>query len=125
MEKKTANCFEVNASVRLPASKCKNFALCHKAVKSNGLFCVKFQLSFCFYNFFKYFLVCKFYILWICLKQNVFLFLFYGKSLFIANSLCSNALISQALSNIKLQHCWSIIPETLWFDVLNFVCLPV
>lgn len=51
-------------------------------------------------------------------------FLLYSKSLFIANSLCSNALISKALLNIKLQHCWSIIPETLWFDVLNFVCLP-
>lgn len=54
-----------------------------------------------------------------------FLFLFYSKSLFIANSFRSNALISQALSNITLQHCWSIIPETLWFDVLNFIVLPV
>lgn len=50
--KTTANCFEVNASERLPASKCKNFALSHEFVKTNGLFCVEFQSSLCFYNFF-------------------------------------------------------------------------
>lgn len=50
-EMKKKNCFEVNASGRLPASKCKKCALSHEAVKTNGLFFVKFQLSLCFYNF--------------------------------------------------------------------------
>lgn len=90
-------------------------------VKKNNLYCVKFQLCLCFHNDLSL-VILHFMDLF---EAERFLFLFYSKSLFDANSLCSNALISQALSNITLQHCWSIIPETLWIDVLNFVLLSV
>lgn len=124
-KKQTANCFEVNVCVKLPASKCKNFALLvmrHDCLSCEEQWLILSKIPI-MSLFLQFSLVCKFYILWICLKQNCrFWFLLYSKSLFDANSLCSNALIYQVLSNITLQHCWLIMPEMLWFDVLSFAC---